>query len=71
MYRTQKDGRRFLYHAVLQRDAWLSSESESLIQRLYGGRITPLVAYVGSRRKLSPADIDALRKLIDELDDGE
>lgn len=66
----QKDGRRFLYYAVLQRDAWLSSESESLIQRLFGGRITPLVAHFGSRRKLSQADIHELRKLIDELDDG-
>lgn len=67
----QKDGRRFLYYAILQRDAWLSSESESLIQRLFGGRITPLVAHFGSRRKLSQADIHELRKLIDELDDGE
>lgn len=67
----QKDGRRFLYHAVLQRDAWLSSESESLLQRLFGGRIAPLVAHFGSRQKLSQADIHELRKLIDELDDGE
>ncbi|MGJ9419802.1 BlaI/MecI/CopY family transcriptional regulator [Massilia sp. CMS3.1] len=67
----QKDGRRFLYHAVLQRDAWLSSESESLLQRLFGGRIAPLVAHFGSRSKLSQADIHELRKLIDELDDGE
>lgn len=67
----RKDGRRFLYHAVLQRDAWLSSESESLLQRLFGGRIAPLVAHFGSRRKLSKADLLELRKLIDELDDGE
>lgn len=67
----QKDGRRFLYHAVLQREAWLARESESLVQRLFGGRIAPLVAHFGSRRKLSPADIQELRKLIDELDNGE
>lgn len=66
----QKDGRRFLYQAVLQRDAWLSSESESLLERLFGGRIAPLVAHFGSRRKLSQADLAELRKLIDELDDG-
>jgi predicted transcriptional regulator len=66
----QKDGRRFLYHAVLPREAWLARESESLVQRLFGGRIAPLVAHFGSRRKLSQADIQELRKLIDELDDG-
>jgi predicted transcriptional regulator len=67
----QKDGRRFLYHAVLQRDDWLAAESSGLLDRLFGGRVAPLVAYFGSRRKLSPADIQELRKLIDEFDDGE
>jgi predicted transcriptional regulator len=65
----QKDGRRFLYHAVLQRDEWVAQESEGLLQRLFGGRIAPLVAHFGSQRKLSATDIQELRKLIDELDD--
>jgi predicted transcriptional regulator len=67
----QKDGRRFLYHAVLKREDWLATESEGLLDRLFGGRIAPLVAYFGSQRKLSPTDIQELRKLIDEFDDGE
>ncbi|SFD32326.1 BlaI/MecI/CopY family transcriptional regulator [Massilia yuzhufengensis] len=66
----EKDGRRFLYCAVLPREAWLARESESLVQRLFGGRIAPLVAHFGSQRKLSQADIQELRKVIDELDDG-
>lgn len=66
----QKDGRRFLYSAILAREAWLARESESLVQRLFGGRIAPLVAHFGSQRKLSQADIADLRKLIDEMDDG-
>jgi predicted transcriptional regulator len=67
----QKDGRRFLYQAVLQRDEWVAQESEGLLQRLFGGRIAPLVAHFGSQRKLSPADLQELRKLIDELDDDQ
>lgn len=65
----QKDGRRFLYQAVLPREAWLARESESLVQRLFGGRIAPLVAHFSSRKKLSQADIHELRQLIDRLDD--
>ncbi len=65
----EKDGRRFLYSAILPREAWLARESESLVQRLFGGRIAPLVAHFGSQRKLSQADIQELRKLIDEMDD--
>ncbi len=65
----EKDGRRFLYQAVLQRDAWLARESDSMLQRLFGGRLAPLVAHFGSQQKLSPADVQELRKLIDKFDD--
>jgi predicted transcriptional regulator len=66
----EKDGRRFLYQAVLQRDDWLARESETMLQRLFGGRLAPLVAHFGSQQKLSPADVAELRKLIDKFDDG-
>ena len=59
-----------LLSRVLQREAWLAQESESLLDRLFGGRVAPLVAHFSERRALSRADIDALRRLIDELDDG-
>ncbi len=63
-----KDGRRFLYHAVLQREAWLARESERLVQRLFGGRIALLVAHFGGRGKLSPADFQELRRLIEQYE---
>lgn len=66
----EKDGRRFLYRAVLPRETWLARESEDLVQRLFGGRIAPLVAHFSSRRKLSQADLGELRRLIDRLDNG-
>ena len=39
----QRDGRRYLYSPVLQRDQWLASESKGLLDRLFGGRVAPLV----------------------------
>jgi BlaI family penicillinase repressor len=65
-----KDGRRYLYSAVLKRDQWVSSESTSMLERLFGGRVAPLVAHFGKHRKLSPADIAELKKLVEELGDG-
>jgi predicted transcriptional regulator len=62
----ERDGRRFLYAPVLQRDAWLGSQSVSLIDRLFGGGLAPLVAQFASQRKLSKADIAALKKLLKE-----
>ena len=66
--RARKDGRRYLYSPVLTRDQWLSSESEGLIGRLFGGRVAPLVAHFSRQRKLSRKDIADLKRLIQELD---
>ena len=66
----RKDGRRYLYSAVLERDEWLGTQSAGLLDRLFGGRVAPLVAHFGKHRKLSPEDIAELKKLIGELDDG-
>lgn len=67
----QKDGRRFLYEAVLPRETWLAQETGKLVQRLFGGRVAPLVAQLGRQGKLSPGDIQELRKLLDGFDDGQ
>lgn len=67
--RAQKDGRRFIYSATLAREEWLSRESESLLNRLYGGRVAPLVAHFSRHRKLSKRDIRELKRLIEEMGD--
>ena len=65
----EKDGRRYLYAPVLQRDAWVQGESENLLERMFGGRVAPLVAHFSEQRKLSRKDIAELRKLLEDLDD--
>ena len=67
--RARKDGRRYLYAPVLKRADWVQRESEGLLERLFGGRIAPLVAHFSEHRKLSRKDIAELRKLIAELED--
>jgi BlaI family transcriptional regulator, penicillinase repressor len=65
----EREGRRFRYTPVLQHDAWVLEESSGLLDRLFGGRIAPLVAHFSDHGKLSRADIDELKALISELDD--
>lgn len=67
--RAKRDGRRYLYSPVLTRDAWVASQSEGVLDRLFGGRVAPLVAHFSERGKLSQDDIDELRRLIGEIDD--
>lgn len=68
--RATKDGRRYLYAPVLQRQAWMLGESQGLLERLFDGRVAPLVAHFSEHRKLSRKDIAELRKLLEEIDDG-
>jgi BlaI family penicillinase repressor len=65
-----KEGRRYLYTAVLQREQWVGSESAGMLERLFGGHLAPLVAHFGKHRKLSAEDIAELKKLVEELGDG-
>lgn len=62
----ERDGRRFRYSAVVERSAWQRSQSVSLIDRFFGGSLAPLVAQFASQRKLSEADIAALKALLKE-----
>lgn len=69
--RAEKDGRRYLYAPVLKRDAWVQQESQGLLARLFDGRVAPLVAHFSQQRKLSRKDVADLRRLLEELDDGQ
>ena len=64
----EKDGRRYLYSPKLRREDWVMGESESLLARLFDGRVAPLVAHFSEHRKLSAADIAELRRLVDSLE---
>jgi BlaI family penicillinase repressor len=66
--RAEKDGRRHLYSPLLTRDEWLSTETEGLLNRLFGGRVAPLVAHFSKQRKLSKRDLADLKRLLQELD---
>jgi len=64
----ERDGRRYLYTPLLKREQYVQQESKGLLDRLFGGRVAPLVAHFSEQRKLSKKDIAELRKLLEELD---
>ena len=65
----QKDGRRYLYQPVIERDAYVTAESEGVLSRLFDGRLAPLVSHFSEQQKLTPQDIAELKALIERLDD--
>lgn len=67
-----RDGGRYLYRPLLEREQYLLSESRGLVDRLFDGEVTPLVAHFARHRALTPEDVKKLKALIEELDhDGE
>ena len=68
--RAEKDGRRYLYSPMVKREDWVLEESRGLLERLFDGRVAPLVAHFSEQRKLSRKDIAELRQLLEELDDN-
>ena len=56
---------------MLKREDWVLGESQGLLERLFDGRVAPLVAHFSAQRKLSPEDVAELRRLLEEIDDDE
>jgi BlaI family transcriptional regulator, penicillinase repressor len=62
------DGRRYLYSALIPREDYVHDLSRDLIDRLFGGRITPFLTQFSERQRLSRDEIDELKRLIERLD---
>ena len=61
------DGRRYLYRPLLARSEYVAGESRRLIDRLFGGRLTPLVAHLVERDGLSNEEIAEIEALLKDL----
>ena len=59
------DGRRYLYRPKVAREAYVEAQSQGLLDRLFEGRLAPLVSHFSETRKLSPEDVAELKKLIE------
>lgn len=68
--RAEKIGRRFSYSPVLTREAWVHGQSRNLLDRVFDGRLAPLVAHFTEKHRLSKKDLAEVKRLLEELDDG-
>ncbi len=63
----EEDGRRYLYRPLVAREDYVAGESQRLIDRLFGGKLTPLVAHLAERDQLSAVDIAEIEALLKGL----
>ena len=62
-----EDGRRYQYRPLVARGDYVDGESRRLIDRLFGGKLTPLVAHLAERDALSAQDIAEIEALLREI----
>ena len=65
----QPQGRRYLYSPLVERADYVQGESRSLLDRLFDGRLAPLVSHFADTNQLTAKDVAELKHLIAELDD--
>jgi BlaI family transcriptional regulator, penicillinase repressor len=63
----KEEGRRYLYRPAVPREDYVAQESRRLIDRLFGGRVTPLVAHLAASDGLSARDIEEIEALLKDL----
>lgn len=63
----EEDGRRYLYRPLVERGDYVEGESRRLIDRLFGGKLTPLVAHLAERDALTEEDIAEIEALLKEI----
>jgi BlaI family transcriptional regulator, penicillinase repressor len=60
----EKQQRRYLYTPLLERENYTIKESKNLIEKLFSGRISPLVAGFAKNSDLKKDDIEELKAVI-------
>jgi BlaI family penicillinase repressor len=61
-----RQGKRYLYRAALQREQCVRAESRSFLSRVFGGSVVPMLAHFVTHADLSPEELSHLQKLLQE-----
>jgi predicted transcriptional regulator len=67
--RGKKEGA-FEYRASHQKGEVMHDVVKDFVEGTLGGSLTPFVAYLAKSRGLTPSEIDKLKELVDEMDEG-
>ena len=54
----------YLYHPLVSEEDCVHAESESFLQRLFGGSVKPLLVHFVKKERLTAADLEELKGLL-------
>lgn len=64
----KKEGRQYLYFPLIKEEDYIKSENQSFIKKFYNNSISQVVNHFIDGKKVSKSEIEALRKLLDEVE---
>ena len=64
--RYKADGKPYLYAAAVSRQQCVRGESQSFLQRVFGGAAQPLLVQLMQESRLSPAEIAELKRILQQ-----
>ena len=63
-----KEGRAYVYRPLVRREECVDAATESFLDRVFGGSLKPMLAHFVEREKLSPQEIEELRRLLKDAE---
>ena len=63
-----RDGRKYIYRALIERSDFLTEASDAFLGRLFDGELSPFLAHFSRRNKLTDADVAQLKAMIAKIE---
>jgi len=60
----EKEQRRYLYFPLIEKETYTTKESMSMVERMFSGKLSPLVAGFAKSKSIDKQDIDELKQII-------
>jgi BlaI family transcriptional regulator, penicillinase repressor len=64
-----KEAEGYVYRPLIARAAWVQTESQGLLDRLFKGEVAPLVAHFAETKQLTTRDVRQLKALIAKIEE--
>lgn len=65
----KKEGRAYVYRPLVGESACIEAESDSFLERVFGGSLQPMLAHFVEHRKLSAKEIAELKRLLEQTEE--
>ena len=56
----------YLYHPLVTEEQCVHAESQTFLERVFGGSVKPLLVHFVKKQKLTAADLEELKRLLKE-----